>query len=425
MTGILQDLRQATRLLWREPGYAAIAVLAIALGIGATTTLSSVTYGVLLKPLPWPAPDRLVRLEERRGGRSGRIPWTITNGTYHAWRDNAATLESLGGWMSLPATFSDGGEPERVRLGRLTPSMFSVLDARAFAGRVFDDTDAVARQADKVILSHGFWQRRFGGAPDILGRSIRLDYLPYTVVGVMPAGFAFPDRETQAWVPAHITQVFKDDGATVSLQIFAALGRMRAGVTPEQVAAEGTARARSTRDPGAAALALFGSSEPAAITAMPAHEVLVAEVRPAIRVLLAAVLLLFATAVASVTTVQLARAAKRRREMTVRAALGAATVRLARHWLAESVVVGCCGGAAGIFGASVVLGALPALLPADFPRIGEIALDWRVALASLAATFGAIAICGLAPALQSRRIDLVRALADENRAPAGDRKSVV
>jgi len=297
--------------------------------------------------------------------------------------------------------------------------MFSVLDARAFAGRVFDDTDAVARQADKVILSHGFWQRRFGGAPDILGRSIRLDYLPYTVVGVMPAGFAFPDRETQAWVPAHITQVFRDDGATVSLQIFAALGRMRAGVTPEQVAAEGTARARSTRDPGAAALALFGSSEPAAITAMPAHEVLVAEVRPAIRVLLAAVLLLFATAVASVTTVQLARAAKRRREMTVRAALGAATVRLARHWLAESVVVGCCGGAAGIFGASVVLGALPALLPADFPRIGEIALDWRVALASLAATFGAIAICGLAPALQSRRIDLVRALADENRAPAG------
>ena len=419
MTGILQDLRQATRLLWREPGYAAIAVLAIALGIGATTTLSSVTYGVLLKPLPWPAPDRLVRLEERRGGRSGRIPWTITNGTYHAWRDNAATLESLGGWMSLPATFSDGGEPERVRLGRLTPSMFAVLDARALAGRVFDDTDAVARQADKVILSHGFWQRRFGGAPDILGRSIRLDYLPYTVVGVMPAGFAFPDRETQAWVPAHITQVFRDDGATVSLQIFAALGRMRAGVTPEQVAAEGTARARSTRDPGAAALALFGSSEPAAITAMPAHEVLVAEVRPAIRVLLAAVLLLFATAVASVTTVQLARAAKRRREMTVRAALGAATVRLARHWLAESVVVGCCGGAAGIFGASVVLGALPALLPADFPRIGEIALDWRVALASLAATFGAIAICGLAPALQSRRIDLVRALADENRAPAG------
>ena len=110
--GILQDLRHAARLMRREPGYAAIAVLAIALGIGATTTLFSVTYGVLLKPLPWPEPDRLVRLEERRGGRTGRIPWTITNGTYLAWRE-ASTVDAIGGWMSLSSTFNDAGEPER------------------------------------------------------------------------------------------------------------------------------------------------------------------------------------------------------------------------------------------------------------------------------------------------------------------------
>jgi putative ABC transport system permease protein len=117
---VLQDLRHTFRVLRRERGCAAVALLVIALGVGATTTLFSVTYGVLLKPLPWPEPDRLVRLEERRGGRSGRVPWTITNGTYLAWSESAM-VDAIGGWMSVTATFSDGGEPERIRLGRLTP----------------------------------------------------------------------------------------------------------------------------------------------------------------------------------------------------------------------------------------------------------------------------------------------------------------
>jgi putative ABC transport system permease protein len=416
--GVLQDVRHAARPFRREPAFAAIAVLAIALGICATTTLSSVTYGVLLRPLPWPDPDRLVRLEERRGGRTGRVPWTITNGTYLAWRE-PATVDAIGGWMSLAATFGDAGEPERVRLGRLTPTVFSVLDARALMGRVFDERDAAARQMDTVILSHGFWQRRFGGAADVVGRLIRLDSLPYTVVGVMPAGFAFPDPETGMWTPLHVPQVHSEDGARISLMIFGAIARMRPGVTPPQVAAEGTARARAARDPGTTALALFGSGDPPTITATPALDVVIADVRPAIRVLLAAVLLLFGTAVASVATVQLARVAKRRREMAVRAALGASTARLARQWLTESVVIGITGGAVGVAGAALLIGLLPAVLPADFPRLNEIALDWRVVLASTVATLAAIAVCGFVPALQARRIDLVQTLADDNRAPVG------
>jgi putative ABC transport system permease protein len=419
ISGVLQDLRHAGRVLRREPGYTATAALAIALGVGATTTLFSVTYGVLLKPLPWPEPDRLVRLEERRGGRTGRIPWTITNGTYRAWRDNPSTLEALGGWMSLPSTFSDGGEPERIRLGRLTPTIFTVLDARPLLGRVFDEKDAATRQTDTIILSHAFWQRRFAGATDVIGRAVRVDYLPYTVVGVMPPGFQFPDRETQAWTPSHVTQMFSDSGDRISLQIFGAIGRMRPGVTPAQVAAEGTSRARSTRNPGQAALALFASAEPPTVTATPALEVVVAEVRPAIRILLAAVLLLFGTAIGSVATVQLARATTRRREMTVRAALGASAVRLARHWLTESLVIGICGGALGMVGARLILDLLPTILPEDFPRAGEITLDWRVALASAAATLTAVVICGLVPALQARRIDLAQALSDDNLAPVG------
>jgi predicted permease len=402
----------------REPGYAAIAVLAIALGIGATTTLFSVTYGVLLKPLPWPEPDRLVRLEERRGGRTGRIPWTITNGTYLAWQESS-TVDAIGGWMSISSTFNDGGEPERVRLGRVTPTVFTVLGARALVGRVFDARDAATRQVNTVILSHGFWQRRFGGAADIVGRSVRLDSLPYTVVGVMPPAFVFPDRETEVWIPSHVPQVYSDEGKSISLQIFGAIARMRPGVAPAHVAAEGTARARAARDPGTTALALFGSADPPTITATPALDVVIAEVRPPIRVLLAAVLLLFGTAVASVATVQLARVAKRRREMTVRAALGASTARLARQWLTESVVTGIVGGVLGMAGARLLIELLPAVLPADFPRLSDITLDWRVALASTTATLAAIAVCGLVPALQARRIDLVQSLADDNLAPVG------
>jgi predicted permease len=415
---VLQDIRYALRLLRRQPGYVAVAVLGIALGVGATTTLFSVTYGVLLKPLPWREPDRLVRLEERRGGRTGRIPWTITNGTYLAWRDSS-TVDAIGGWMSLSSTFSDRGEPERIRLGRLTPTIFTVLDARPQIGRIFTAEDAATRQVDTVLLSHGLWQRRFGGSADVLGRSVSIDYQPYTVVGIMPAEFVFPDRETHAWIPAHIAPVHSDDGSRISLQIFGAIARMRPGITPAQVAAEGTGRARATRDPGSAALALFGSAEPPTIGATPALDVVVAEVRPAIRVLLAAVLLLFATALASVATIQLARAARRRRDMTVRAALGASTAALARHWLVESTVVGGIGGALGVAWARLLIAALPSILPADFPRAAEITLDWRVAVASAVATLAAIIVCGMVPTIQSRRIDLVRSLADDHLAPVG------
>jgi putative ABC transport system permease protein len=413
-----RDLRHAVRLLAREPGYAAVALLGIALGIGATTTLFSVAYGVLLKPLPWPEPEQLVRLEERRGGRPGRIPWTITNGTYLAWQE-ATTVEQVGGWMSVTSTFNDGREPERIRLGRLTPTIFPVLQARALVGRVFESRDAVLPQTDTLILSHGFWQRRFGGAPEVLGRSVRLDDRAYTVVGVMPSTFAFPDRETQAWTPAVIAPVYGEGGDRISLQIFGAIARMRPGVTAAQVAAEGTARARAARDPGSAALALFGSGEPPTITAMPALEVAIGDVRPAIRVMVSAVVLLFATAIASVVVVQFARVARRRREMALRSALGASASRLTRLWLAESIVVGVLGGVLGMAAARLLIGLLPAILPADFPRLADITLDWRVGLAATAATLAAIVACALVPTIQARSLDLTRSLADGGAAPVG------
>ena len=418
LAGLFQDVRHGLRVLRREPMYAAIAVAAIALGISATTTLFSVAYGVVWKPLPWPEPERLVRLEERRGGQTGRVPWTITSGTYLAWRGQSSLVEEIGGWMSAPSTLRGGGDPERIRIGRITPSLFSVLRAHPAAGRLFIDSDANA-QPDTVILSDGFWQRRFGGSADAIGRAISLDDRPYTVVGVMPRDFVFPDRETEVWIPAYMPHVVQDGGKRISVMIFGAIARMRPGVTKEQVSAEGTARAQGAPDIANAGLALFGSAGPITITALPALEVVIAEVRPAIQVLFAAVLLLLATAVASVTTVQLARAAKRRREMTIRAALGAGTGRLSRQWLIESALTGIAGGILGVLGAAVLLRALPAVLPADFPRMDDITLDWRVATFASLVTILASVVCGLVPGLQTRRLDLVQSLGDDGSAPVG------
>lgn len=153
-TGIVQDVRYAFRLLRREPGHAAVAVLTMALGIGVTTTLFSIAYGVLLKPLPWPEPDRLVRLEETRGGKRGRIPWTISNGTYLAWRDQPSTVEGIGGFRAVNSsmTLTGDGDADRVTVGALTPSLFTVLRARPAVGRLFLEAEAVGGQPSVIIL---------------------------------------------------------------------------------------------------------------------------------------------------------------------------------------------------------------------------------------------------------------------------------
>ncbi len=424
LSGTFQDIRYGCRTLRREPGYTAVVITLMALGIAATTTLVSVTSGVLLKPLSWPDPERLVRLEERREGRSGRVPWTISNGSYLASREHPlSTIEEIGGWSWVQSTFRGAGDPERIRIARITPSAFSVVKARPAMGRLFNEDDAGSpTTTTTAILSHAFWRQRFNGATDAVGQTIQLDERSYTIVGIMPADFVFPDRETQVWIPQRIQPVLSAGGKQISVSIFSVLARMRPGVTPEQVAAEATSRARAGADLGPAGLALFGSRAAPTIVAVPALEVLTGEVRPALAILLAAVLLLLTTAVGSIAILQLARAARRRREMAVRTAIGARTIHLTRQWLSESAVVGIAGGLAGVAGAAVILRLLPTLLPADFPRLADISLDWRAAVAAAAATLLACLISTLVPVQQSRRVDLAHSLAQDSIATVGGAK---
>ena len=422
--GLIQDARYAIRLLRREPGFTAVAILTMALGIGATTTLFSVAYGVLLKPLPWPHADRLVRVTETRAGRIGRVRGTVMNGTYLAWADHPATLEGLAGWTRQTATLTvGGGEPRRVPFTPITPSAFRLLKARPLLGRVLVEGEGVRGAPRTALLSYGIWREQFGGRPDAVGGELRLDDQSYTVVGVMPRDFAFPDREARLWVAWVVPGVIGPQGLLTG-SIFSALARLREGVTIEQAAAEGTARARSAPDASEVAMALFGAKEPIDVAVTPARDALTAEVKPAILVLLVAVALLLATATANVASLQLARAASRRHELAIRAAIGAGAARLTRQLLVESTMLGLAGGTAGLALAVALHRLLPAVLPADFPRLDDVAIDWRVLLFAVALSLMTSIVCGLMPAFGAQRVDLSESLGDggsQSRSTAGAR----
>jgi putative ABC transport system permease protein len=418
----MNDMRYACRLLRRDLGYAAVAILTMAVGIGATTTLFSVAYGVLLKPLPWAGGDRLVRLTESRKGQQARLPGTISNGAYLAWRNHASTVEAIGGYGvggDAMTAVANGGEPARLQVVRLTASMFDVLRARPLHGRAFtaDDErhDSGTSPATSVaIISYGLWQEWFGGG-DAIGRVMRVDEQPVTIVGIMPREFAFPDQETRAWLPMPVGGVLSASGVR-RIQIFGAMARLKPGVTPQQAAAEATARARTAPDPGFAAVAMFGNDAPSDVTVTPAIDAMTAEVRPAIMLLLAAVGVLLATATANVGGLQLARATTRRRELAVRAALGASHGHLVRQLVAESAMIGAAGAVAGVTIAALTQRLLPALLPADFPRVTDIAVNLPVMLCAAVLAIVASVACGLMPATETGRLDLTHALAEDSRA---------
>ncbi len=328
-----------------------------------------------------------MRVTETRQGRTGRVVGTVSNGTFLAWRDHPSTIEDLGGWLTQTATLTGAGDPVRVPIISTTPGLLPILRVRPLIGRLFRDGEGARGQPGIVILSYG-------------------------------REFAFPDRETRAWTAWTVPTVTGDGGVLVGV-IFRAIARLRDGATPAQAAAEATSRARNAPDMGVAATALFGAVGPIDVSTVPELQAITADVRPALLALLAAVALLLITAIANVASLQLARATTRRRELAVRAAIGAGQRRIARQLLIENAVIGLCGGVAGLALAAGLQRLLPLLLPAGFPRLDAVGLDMRVLSFALVISVVASVVCGVLPAWQTRRVNLVETLSEDGVAPIG------
>jgi putative ABC transport system permease protein len=413
MAGLAGDIRYAVRMLRRQWTFALLVTATMAIGIGAMTALFSVTYGVLMKPLPWEEADRIVRLEETRGGNRPRFN-SFTNAAYYAWRDEPSTIEAIGAWQPRMLTLTGAGEAERIRVTAASASLFEVLRPRPILGGLFTVEDELN---PVVVLSEGLWRQRFGADPGILGNAAHLEGQPYTVVGVLPDEAGFPDREIRAWVPMRPNPTTGNN-----LNMFNAVARLRPGATAAHASDEGTSRglaSASTADMDMVLRAVFGDAGAIRISATPLPDAMAGDVRRPLLILLAAVLLLFVTATANVASLQLARATTRRREIAIRSALGAGQARVTRQLLVENLLLGLSGGAAGLALAIALHRALPTLLPADFPRIQDLSLDAIVIAFAAAVSVAASLAVGLAPAWSTRRLNLTESLSEDGAAPAG------
>ena len=407
----LQDLKYGVRLMRRSPGFAAAAMLTIALGIGATTAMFSVVYGVLLRPLPYGDPDRLVNIwtsAPNRGlprayvGMANVYDWKARN---HAFEDVAA--------LRAVANFNltgQGGEPERLFGSRIAANLLPVLRVSPILGRGFtEDEDEIGHER-VALLSHGLWRRRFGGDPAIVGQSISLSGVPHTVVGVMGSDFAFPSREYQIWTPLTF-----DPNELINRQNYSylAVARLKPGVTLQQASAEVSLIS--------AQLEREHPKENTGIGAIvaPMHGDTVATVRMPLFILLAAVLAMLLIGCTNLANLLLARALVRQRELAVRAALGAGRARLITQSIAELVPMLTAGGAMGIIAAAWGIDAVGPLLPADLPRAENIGLQLPVFAFAASMLMAITVFVGTWPALEASRGGLGAATADLSRGVTG------
>jgi predicted permease len=411
MTTLSQDLRYAIRMLLKSPGFATIAVLTLALGIGANTTLFSVVNGVLLNPLPYPHSDQLVAVYASTPGFD-LGPAVYLN--FLDWQRDTRTFSSLALYRNQNYNVIGTAEAERLSGYMISADFFSTLGVPPILGRAFRSDDDQLGAAPVVILGGGLWKRKFGSSPDVIGKSLTLNGTSYRVVGVIPAAFTFYGQVRDVYTPIGQWNdpLLRDRRISVSAH---AIGRLKSGVTLSQAKADMDLVARNL----AAAFPVADKDTGVALVSM--KEDIVGNVQPFLLVLLAAVGFLLLIACANVANLLLARSMGRSREFAVRAALGAGHLRVIRQLLTESVLLAGLGGALGLLFAFCGTKAVLNTLPGTLPRVEEISLDGRVLLFALAISLFAAIIFGLAPALKGSRVDLMEILRDGGRGSIGAR----
>jgi len=403
-----QDFRFALRLLGKNPGFAAIAGLTLALGMGATTTIFSVVNSVLLRPLPYQNHDRLLRVEETHPGAPGS---GVTFATYLDLQLEAKTIENTSAFREWVFNVTGGGEPEQVSGALISGNFFAALGSKPLLGKtVRPEDDQVGGNNRVVVLSYALWQSRFGADSKILGQTLKVNAEPFTVIGVMPPGFDFP-QQSEMWCPLVPGSDLHNNRRAHLLTVLADLKR---GESMGSVQGELTAFAESVekRNPGVDDPSLT-------VTAVALQKSLVAPVRPALVILHSAVGLLLLIACANVANLLLARTTARRKEIAVRLALGASRARLAMLLLTESVFLSVLGGAVGLLIAEAGLTFIRAQDNEDLPSFTEINLDWHVFAFAFGVSILSGLIFGLAPARAGAKLDLNAPLKEGNWEPAG------
>jgi predicted permease len=411
---LIQDLRYGARMLMKNPGFAFVAVLTLALGIGANIAIFSVINTVLLRPLPLPESDRLMTFWHSAPAKG--LPEVLLNDALFAfYRNRSQMFEKLAAYESARLVLTGAGEPELLIGARVTFDYFQTLGQEPLHGRVFLPQEDRPGNNNVAILSHGLWQRRFGSDPKIVGQVIKLDNRPMEVVGIMPPGFDFPNPaerislsdHMQLWVPYGLNP------QKTSSWNLSAIGRLKPGVTiagaQREIAAlwdDFAQQYNETLGPGATTVV------------MPLAQRIVREAQPPLLALLGAVAFVLLIACANLANLLLARAASRSTELAVRQCLGASATRIARQLLTESLLLALVGAVGGLLMAAWSVNALRSLSSTHIPRVESITLDWKVMLFALAVTLFTGVLCGLAPALRSARINLQTAIKEGARGSA-------
>ncbi len=398
LSGWRQDIRQGVRQLTVSPVLSVVLIVTLALGIGATVAIFSVTYAVLLRPLPYAGADRMVMVFETLRTRRG----SASVGHFHDWTEQGTVFEATAAMQNATVNLTDEGEPERVGGARVTPGYFRVADIPPALGRYFTARD-VENDARVTVLSHGLWQRRFGGDPTIIGRAIRVGGEPHRVIGVAAAAHTMTELMPQLWMPLVFSPEQRSNYGSHSFRVMALL---KPGVTRDQAQKdmERVTRGIAERNPRA--------MEGRSVNVEPYETVLFGNSRTSLYVILVAVAFVMLIGCVNVASLLLARATTRRKEMAIRAAIGGGRSRIVRQLLTESLVLATVGGIAAL---GVAYLGVRLFLSADLPnqpRLQDAGLDLEVLLFALTVTLVAGVLVGLAPALRATHTDLRGVLQD-------------
>jgi predicted permease len=406
---MLKELSYAARSLLKHPAFSAIAVLTLALGIGANTAIFSVVNATLLRPLPFKDPERVVMLWgylAKMAQVSDKLP--NSSGNFVNLKDQTKSFESFAAFRSWTWHLTSGGEPELLRGARVSADFFPAIGVTAILGRSFSAEEELPNRAPVAVISHGLWQRHFGGDANVIGKTVTLTGESVIVIGVMPKGFQFPGGanmipglqfalQNDVWMPLAFTNEDKQQHGNLNLAV---IGRLKPGVTPLQ--AETELRALQKNLP-------LGTVD-YTLNVLPLHQQMVGKIRKLLLVLLATVAFVLLIACANIANLLLARATSRQKELAIRAALGAGRLRLIRQLLIESLLLSLTGGALGLLLAVWGNSLLVSLIPEDVPRIHDVSVDARILFFTLFVSIATGVVFGLIPALQTSRVDLNRSL---------------